>query len=931
MMANLCECGCGEEIAEDKRYVRGHHLRKSRPIDSIVKVNIYPMFRGEDKGEGGIRRVWEAQVKHLPKYGVELVDSPEEADVIAFHATLPETYTKLYPNKAFVSMCHGLYWSEYQWDNWSLKANADVMEGIRVSDAVISCSEWVANSIRRNTSRDTRVIYHGVDLEDWNGHDPLPYVLWNKTRPDPVCDPESFNQIVKAMPDIKFVSTFGDEAPNVEITGKLPYPDAKKLVERASVYLCTTRETFGIGTLEALACGVPIVGFDWGGQAEFIEHGVDGWLVKPGDIIGLTTGIRWALAKREHISKKCLEKAEKFSWDEAAKQYADVFITEALKKRQKNPRTSIIVTNYDLHKYLHYCLDSVVAQKDQDWECIIVDDASTDKTGIEIAEGYAKNDARFRVIKNEKNTYLAEARNIGIRHARGKYILPLDADDGLAPDAVQILADALDTDRSIHIAYGNVYFVNEDGVTPTNYGLRNKEPGFSTWPYQFRHEIQIDQKNLLPYCSMYRRPMWSQLGGYRRRCRTAEDADLWTRASSYGFRPKMVTEEITLIYRNREGSMSRTNSSDWIRWFTWSKVPEITPSGAVTDKQLPVLSVDPIVISVIIPVGPGHGKIVTDAIDSVDAQTFRNWECIVVNDTGQPLETELPSWVRVIETSGKVGPAAARNKGIAASRGRLFIPLDADDYLEPFALQMMYEAHQERVAEVVYCDFWQDARDGTIQWHHCDDYDPETLITGRKREFEGVFREGMIHSVTALIPKKRWEEVGGYDESIPGWEDWDFQIALADKNVCSRRVAFPLFMYRMKTGLRREENLNDFERSKEGITKKWGAYWEGKKTMPCGACKRGKTSTFNPSTGVMTLSGNRGPAGAKILNYDGNKAGQFSIRGKSGTVYWFSSTDPQKFVLEEDVPFFVNRGDFSVVEPKAEIDKPVLVAEGQTA
>lgn len=951
-MANLCQCGCGEEVSEGAKFKRGHHRRVRPQIETDplfigdqlmeisipseiqlrpLKVHIYPSFRGEDKGEGGIRRVYEAQVRHLPKYGIEIVDTAMEADVIAYHATVPETYTKLYPNKPFVAMCHGLYWSEYQWDNWSLKANAEVMEGIRVSDAVITCSEWVANSIRRNTSRRTRVIPHGVEIEDWNGHDTLPYVLWNKTRPDPVCDPEPFNQIAKALPEVKFITTFGNEAPNVEITGKLSHPEAKKLVERARVYLCTTRETFGIGTLEALACGVPVVGFDWGGQSEFIDHGVNGWLVRPGDIVGLTTGIKWALAKKEALTPACLAKAKEYSWDSACEQYAEVFKETFKESLYRSPRTSIIVTNYNLHQYLPDCLDSVKNQIDQDWECIIVDDASPNKKGIEIAEAYAKDDPRFRVIKNEKNVYLSEARNIGIREARGKYILPLDADDMLGrTDATYVLSQELDQNRSVHIVYGNVYFVNEDGETPTDYGIRGKQPGYSSWPYPFSYEDQIIQRNLLPYSSMFRKTVWEQTGGYRRRCRTAEDADFWTRASSYGFRPKMIPE-VTLRYRNREGSMSRTNSSDWIRWFTWSKMPEITPSGAIAKEQLPVLSLDPIIISVIIPVGPGHEKIVTDAIDSVDTQTFRNWECIVINDTGKDLSTELPSWVRVIATSGKVGPAAARNAGIRASRGRLFLPLDADDYLEPHAIQMMYEAYQQNDGEVIYCDFWQDHLDGTIAWHHCDDYEPHTLITGQKREFEGEKREGMIHSVTALTPKKRWEEVGGYDESLPGWEDWDFQIALADKNVCSRRVAFPLFMYRMRTGLRREGNLSEFERSKEGIVKKWGAYWEGKKSMPCGACRKGKGSTYYPSSYSVTM---KGPApehgGAQLLHYTGDKQGSFSIRGKSKTVYSFSTSDTDKYVLDQDLEYFIRRGDFKVIQPEMKAQEPVLTAEGQT-
>lgn len=902
--------------------------RSSTP--AALRVHIYPSFGDADNGDGGIRRVVEAQIKYLPQFGIEIVKTAEEADVIAYHATCPSTYIKLYPQKAFVAICHGMYWEGYEWENWAIKANAEVIEGIRVGDSVATCSEWVANAIRRHTSRNVSVIPHGVENEEWVSNlEHKNFVLWNKTRPDPICDPEPMNQVASLLPNVKFISTFGEEAPNVALTGRLSFEDSKKLIQQAGVYLCTTRETFGIGTLEALACGVPVVGFDWGGQAEFIEHGVDGWLVTPGDIRGLAEGVLWALQNRIRIGNASREKASNFTWENSCENYASLFKETYAKKNKSGPRTSIIVTNYNLHAYLTECLATVQAQTESDWECIVIDDASPDKSGIAIAKDFVKYDPRFRLIENQKNVYLAEARNIGIREAKGRYILPLDADDMLAPDAVTILADALDNDRSIHVAYGNVKFVDEDGVTPTDYG---GTPGYSSWPFQFIHEQQIQQRNLLPYCSMYRKEAWELTGGYRRRCRTAEDADFWTRLSSYGFRPKMVSHDDTLIYRNRTGSMSREQgTTDWIRWFSWSKLPTITPAGAVTKEQVSVSSLDPTIISVIIPVGLGHEKIVADAIDSVDTQTFRNWECIVVNDTGKPLETELPSWVRVLATEGKTGPAHARNVGIKASRGRLFLPLDADDYLQPDALQFMFDAHQQ-YKEVIYSDFWETDMTGKkITIHYCDDYDPY-LIKGSKRVVDGIVREGMMHSVTALTPKVHWESVGGYDESLPGWEDWDFQIALGDIGVCSQRIAAPLFVYRKEKGLRREENFNSFDTSKEGILSKWRDIWEGgKDLMACSSCgARARQTIGIPRTAVARMKPN---AEAVLIQYNGSKMGATPFRGVSKTVYWFAAGDI-KYVLAEDVPGLLVYSEFKQVNQEVqqvqqeELQQPVLVADG---
>lgn len=900
-------------------------------MPKLLKVHIYPSFAPDDVG--GIPRVVEGQRKHLPKFGIEIVETAEEADIIAYHATVPSTYINLYPHKIFISMVHGFYWSEYDWSPGTLQINSEVMEGIRVADVVITQTEWVANSVRRHTSRPVSVIPHGIDTEDWSPTLDKGYVLWNKFRPDPVCDPTPVNEVAKLLPNVQFISSFGEEDNNVALVGRVDFPTAKALVEGASIYLCTTRETFGVGTLEALACGIPIVGFDFGGQSEFIENGKQGILVTPGDIPALAKAIEWCGKNRATLAPECRKLAEQFSWMKACEEYATLFKKTYENKNKVGPRVSVIVTNYNLHEYLEACLDSIKEQSDQDWECIFVDDASTSPLGKEIAFRYALDDPRFRVIKNEKNVYLAEARNVGIRQARGKYILPLDADDMLAPNAIATLADALDADRTISVAYGGVLFVDEDGETPTDYRElygKNLPLGHSSWPFPFTHEQQIQQMNLLPYASMYRREAWEYTGGYRRRCRTAEDADMWTRFSSYGFRPKMVTDADTLIYRNRSNSMSRTQgSSNWIRWFSWNKLPEITPAGAGTKTQLPVASLDPIIISVIIPVGPGHEKLVTDAIDSVDTQSFRNWECIVVNDTGKPLETELPSWVRVLETRGNTGPAHARNTGIKASRGRLFLPLDADDYLQPDALQFMYEAYLPN-KDVVYSDFWQTDMEGkNLNIHECDDYDPK-LLTAGKRNFKGQIREGMIHAVTALTPKSVWEKIGGYDESMPGWEDWDFQLAVGDIGQCSRRIAAPLFVYRKNTGLRREENYKFFEKSKEGILRKWGKLWEGGQQLAvCQSCSRGHTVT---TTQQQTVSRNLGPesSDAVLIEYTGEKMGATGYRGASKTMYYFAAGD-QKYVLAEDVGMFLKYSEFRVIPKEVTLDtpaEPVLVASG---
>jgi len=92
-----------------------------------------------------------------------------------------------------------------------------------------------------------------------------------------------------------------------------------------------------------------------------------------------------------------------------------------------NSLVSIIVPCYNQEKYIAETLDSILKQTYTNWECIIVDDGSTDSSKEVICE-IIKNDSRFKIVE-KKNEGVAIARNIGINAAKGEYILPLDADD----------------------------------------------------------------------------------------------------------------------------------------------------------------------------------------------------------------------------------------------------------------------------------------------------------------------------------------------------------------------------------------------------------------------------------------------------------------------------------------------------------------------
>jgi len=126
------------------------------------------------------------------------------------------------------------------------------------------------------------------------------------------------------------------------------------------------------------------------------------------------------------------------------------------------PQVSIIIPVYNVEKYIHRCLDSVLTQTFPGYECILVDDGSPDNCPA-ICDGYAEKDSRFVVI-HKKNGGLSDARNEGIKAAKGEYIVLLDGDDLFADKkALENICKIMETTKAdfIYNSYLTIFSDND--------------------------------------------------------------------------------------------------------------------------------------------------------------------------------------------------------------------------------------------------------------------------------------------------------------------------------------------------------------------------------------------------------------------------------------------------------------------------------------
>lgn len=125
------------------------------------------------------------------------------------------------------------------------------------------------------------------------------------------------------------------------------------------------------------------------------------------------------------------------------------------------PLVSVVVPVYNAEKYLHRCVDSILAQSYAKFELILVDDGSLDNSGT-ICDEYAAKDSRIRAI-HKKNGGVSSARNTGLNAARGKYISFVDSDDWISVDFLENAMSVCE-EKHLDIYMGGFSWVGDSGV-----------------------------------------------------------------------------------------------------------------------------------------------------------------------------------------------------------------------------------------------------------------------------------------------------------------------------------------------------------------------------------------------------------------------------------------------------------------------------------
>jgi GT2 family glycosyltransferase/2-polyprenyl-3-methyl-5-hydroxy-6-metoxy-1,4-benzoquinol methylase len=207
---------------------------------------------------------------------------------------------------------------------------------------------------------------------------------------------------------------------------------------------------------------------------------------------------------------------------------------------------SVVIPCYNLGETLIEAVASVERTAPERCELIVVNDGSSQPRTLEVLEVLRKGG--YYVV-DQPNTGLASARNRGIREARGRYVLPLDADNRLAVGYIQSAIRLLDSYPEVGVCYGDwLEFGTRNGRKPA--------PEFDL--------PALLWSNYIDACAVYRREIWEACGGYDAGAPAWEDWDFWISAAERGWRFHRLPD-IAFEYRVRPNSMLRNAEREGLR------------------------------------------------------------------------------------------------------------------------------------------------------------------------------------------------------------------------------------------------------------------------------------------------------------------------------------------------------------------------------
>lgn len=208
---------------------------------------------------------------------------------------------------------------------------------------------------------------------------------------------------------------------------------------------------------------------------------------------------------------------------------------------------SVVLPVYNGEEYLRESIDSIIAQTYTEWELLILDDCSSDRTA-EIGAEYQAMDSRIRYYRNEHNLRLPGNLNKGFRLAKGTYLTWTSDDNRFLPTAFEKMIHALAENTDAQLVFAPYQVIDDKGnpLHIINVKTESKQ--------------EVLRGNIVGACFMYTRMAYDTVGDYDQELMLVEDWDYWQRMiSRFSF---VTIDEVLYEYRWHDGSLTSTKRQE---------------------------------------------------------------------------------------------------------------------------------------------------------------------------------------------------------------------------------------------------------------------------------------------------------------------------------------------------------------------------------
>jgi len=498
-----------------------------------------------------------------------------------------------------------------------------------------------------------------------------------------------------------------------------------------------------------------------------------------------------------------------------------------LNDREISPKISIVIPTYNQVGYIEKAINSVLTQGVDDFEIIIVNNASTDST-LEVLEKY-KNNSKIRIYNNKLNYGSLTNHLIAYEASYGEYYAVLHSDDYYSEGHLLEFIDKLDEEPTSILAYSPCYWVNESNnvIKVANHvGHRNNIP------FGCRNEVVdllVNDCYITPSAALIRRRFYDRIfvvekGGVKNRCLRslygATDWFSWINLAYHGY-SFIFIEKPSVYYRIHEGQHSREFYSDIQPLLdhisiieavlTFPKIENVIGTSGPdiynhllirlntyptnnTSHLMPKINeikhelfslvsassqdYEPLVTVVI----PSYNRLTSlrCCLKSIVSQSYNKFEVLVINDGGEAIDDVFGEFrelidITCIQCSSNSGQSVSRNMGLKLAKGEIICFLDDDDVFLTHHLDTIVKGIEGSDFVYTLAEYLFIGMDGNL-------ISKEVAYQGIEYSHEKILIENFIPINTWGVRKSILDTVGFFDESMTCLEDWELLIRLS--SVC---------------------------------------------------------------------------------------------------------------------------------------------------